>query len=257
MKHLICAGLVAIALPSPANAAPTTAQASVERTDFSGGYGDRTVAEMNVSHRFNRTTVVFDLARGTRDYEDEKYTTTRVGGTIYHDWSDRFYTETSAAIAGNSPVFAKHRLKQDLNLKFGSAVATVGIGHNRYFGNRDAVTWSAGGTYYFPGGLATYRYTGFDVEDLGNTHAHLGTVRVNDRGGRGFTQAWLGGGTALHDFDFRPDVGKGKSIGVALRRVQPLAGNVALDISVGRTWFDTDLDKYRGTTARIGFTILR
>lgn len=258
MKYVICAGAAFAACALPANASPTIAQASVERTNYSGDFGNRLVGEFNLSHRWKDTTIVFDLARGTRDYADEDYSASRFGATVYHDWSERLYTETSVAVAGNSPVFARRRIKQDVNLKIGGgAVATLGVGHNRYFGGRDALTWSAGGSYYFGGGFATYRYTGYDVEQLGRTHGHLASVRLNDGRGEGFTQLWAGAGNSLHDFDFRPTVGKGDLRSVALRRVQPLVGKVALDVSIGRSWYDTGIDDYRGTTGRIGLTLLR
>lgn len=257
MKHLICATAMFVALTLPAKATETTAAAWLEHTNFSDKFGKRIVAEVNLSQRWDDTTVVFDLAHGKRDYADEDFSGTRFGATVYRDWSERLYTQTSVAVAGNSPLFPTHRFKQDVNLKFGrNAVASVGIGHNRYYGDRNALTWTAGGSYYFKGGFASYRYSGFDVEKLGRTHGHLASVRIEDSRGRGFSQLWLGGGNSLHEYELLPTLNKGKVRSVALRRLQPVKNNVALDLSVGRSWYDTGVADYTGTTARIGLTLL-
>lgn len=258
MKHLVCAAAIFAALTGTANAAETTVNGTVEYTDFSGDYGNRVVGELIGSAKWDSTTLVLDLAHGRREYADEDFSGTRFGATVYHDWSERLYTQTSVALATNSPLFPSHRLKQDVNLKIGrNVVASAGIGHNRYYGGRDAVTWTAGGSYYFNGGFVSYRYSGYDVEDLGNTHGHLGTVRINDSRGRGQTQLWLGTGTAVHELEVLPTLSKGRLTSVALRRLQPLNDNLALDLTVGHSWYDIGEADYRGTSIRVGFTLFR
>lgn len=258
MKHLVCAAALFAAFPATANAAETTLNATVEHTDFSGGFGNRLVGELIGSAKWDATTIVFDLAHGRREFAEEDFSGTRFGATVYHDWSERLYTQTTAALATSSPLFPSHRLKQDVNLKIGpNAVASVGIGHNRYYGGRDALTWSAGGSYYFKGGFVSYRYTSYDVEDLGRTHGHLASVRINDARGRGESQLWLGAGTAVHEHEVLPTLNKGKLRSVALRRLQPINDKLALDLTAGHSWYDIGDADYRGTSIRVGFTMFR
>jgi len=258
MKYLVCATAMLAASTATANAAETTVNGTVEYTDFSGDFGNRVVGELIGSAKWDATTIVFDLAHGRREYADEDFSGTRVGADIYHDWSERLYTKTSVSLATNSPLFPRHQLKQDVNLKFGSnLVASVGIGHNRYYGGRDALIWTAGGTYYFKGGFVSYRYSGYDVEDLGNTHGHLASVRINDARGRGETQLWVGTGTSVHEFEVLPTLSKGRTTGVSLRRVQPITDKLALDLTVGRRWYDIGGADYHGNMVRVGFSLFR
>lgn len=257
MKRLACAAAALLAPAAPAFAAEFSAGAWFEYGDYSDGRGSRAVGEANATAKWVDSTLSFDLAHGRREFADEDYSGTQAEVNFYHDWSDRFYTRTTVALASDSPVFPLHQLRQEVNYKVTrDLVLQAAVGHNRYFGGVNAPNWSAGATYYFNGGFATYRYTGYDVEGLGNTHGHLATVRVNDDGGddknKGFTQGWVGTGTSLHEFDVLPAVGRGRVWGVAVRRLQPLGGRLALDISAARNWYDTTTGDYQGTTVRVG-----
>lgn len=258
MKKLTCIAAMLTGLASAPVAAQTFADVNFEHTDFSDDFGQRQVGEVTWSSRWNATTAVIQLAQGSRDYGDEDFSASRFQGSLYHDWSDRFYTRTSAAVATNSPVFALHDITQEVNFKAApGVVATGALRHLRYYGDRDALAWSAGGTVYFRGGFANYRYSSFDVDDLGRTHGHLASVRINDARGPGQTQLWLGAGTSLHEYDVLPTLSEGKLRAIALRRLQPISAQVALDLTVGRTWYDTGETDYRGTSARIGLRLTR
>lgn len=258
MRHLLCACALLSAVATPALAAQTTASATLEYTDFSDGFGDRLVGEASVTGRWSATTLTFDLAHGRRDYGDEDFSGTRGRATLYQDWSDRFYTRTSVALATNSPVFPGHDISQEVNYKFlPNAVATGAVRHIRYYRGRDALALSAGGTYYFKGGFGSYRYTSYDVEGVGRTHGHLATVRINDSAGRGETQLWLGAGNSLHDYDWLPETSRGRVRSVALRRVQPIKDRIALDLTVGKSWHDAGAVDYDGTSIRVGLVLLR
>lgn len=258
MKYFVCAAAMIAAPLAPAVAADITAGASFEHTNFSGDFGKRQVGELSLASRWDDTTLVFVIAHGRRDYADEDYSASRFKGTLYHDWTDRFYTRTSVAAASTSPVFPTHDITQELNYKIArNSVATGGVRHIRYFGGRDAIALSAGGSYYFKGGFANYRYSSYDVDDLGHSHGHVGSVRINDRSGRGQSQIWVGAGTALHEYEVLPALSKGEVRSVSLRRLQPLNDKVALDLNIARNWYDTGVADYRGTTFRLGFTMLR
>lgn len=265
--------LAAIASPpaalaaAPAAATPAAQVPSVidtvsallaaEHVSFSDGRGKRWVGEAEASRKWGPSTIVFSIANGRRDFGSESHRGTRAEFDFYHDWTERLTSRTTASLGTNSPVFARHRVRQEIGFKVADALLLQGaVGHTRYYRGVDAPNWSAGATYYFGGGFASYRYTGYDVEGLGNTHSHLVSVRLDDgRDSKGFTQAWVGGGTSLHEIDLTPDIGRGKVRSVALRRVQPLGGAVALDLSAGRNWYDTDGGDYRGTTLRAGLVI--
>lgn len=254
MKSLACAAAALLVPAAPAFAAEYSAGASFDYGDYSNGRGSRAVGEAIATVKWVGSALSFDLAHGRRDFGDEDYAGTRAQANFYHDWSDRFYTRSTVALASNSPVFPLHQIRQEVNFKATRDLVLQGaVGHNRYYGGVDAPNWSAGATYYFRGGLATYRYTGYDVEGLGNTHGHLATVRLNDGGDRtGFTQGWVGTGTSLHELDVLPAVGRGRVWGVAVRRLQPLAARYALDFSAARNWYDTSTGDYQGTTVRVG-----
>lgn len=79
--------------------------------------------------------------------------------------------------------------------------------------------------------------------------------RVKDGRRDGYTQLWAGISNSLHEQEILLSRGKGKYRGLTLQRVQPIGGPVAVNLSVGRTWYHTPVADYRGTTASIGLAI--
>jgi YaiO family outer membrane protein len=224
-----------------------------ELSDYSGGFGKRQETTAEYSADFGRTAVTLSASRAKRKFEAESFKAVELSGTIYRDWSDRIYTRTSVALSSNKPVYASRQVANDFNLKLlSNAVVTVGGKYARYYGDRDVLSWSAGGTWYFGGGFASYRYSNYDVDRLGNSHSHLASFRLKDPRGSGQTQLWLGSGTSLHEQEITLSGRKGSYRSVALQRVQPIKGPLAVNLTLGRTWYDTNAADYRGTTASIG-----
>ena len=224
-----------------------------ELTDYSSGFGRRreTTAEFNAD--LGRTAVTLSASQAKRKFETDSYKAVEVAGTLYHDWNSRLYTRTHVALASDKPVFASRQIANDFNFKLRSnVVATLGGKYARYYGDRDVLSWSAGGTWYFGGGFASYRYSNYDVDRLGNSHSHLASVRLKDPRGSGQTQLWLGSGTSLHEQEVALSGRKGSYRSVSLQRVQPIKGPLAVNFTLGRTWYDTDAADYRGTTASVG-----
>ena len=252
--YLSCAPIL-LAFAASAHAADSNFAVSTNGTDYSKAFGSRRETTAESTTDFGATAFTISASQAKRKYEDDSFSAVRLAGTIYHDWSDRFYTRTSVSVSSNKPVFAKRELASDFNLKvLPNAVLTVGGKAARYYDNRDVLSWSAGATYYFGGGFATYRFTSHDIDRLGKSHGHLATVRIKDGKGSGSTQLWLGSGSSLHEEEILLSGSKGKFRSVALNRVQPLKGPVSLNISLGRTWYNTATADYRGTKASIGLS---
>jgi YaiO family outer membrane protein len=225
---------------------------STQYTHFTDGFGKRRQTGAHYSVDFGKTAFTIGASQTKRTFATETFKAVELSGTLYHDWNDRIYTRTSAAISADKPVYASRQIANDFNFKvMPQAILTVGGKYARYFGNRDVLSWSAGGSYYFGGGFASYRFTAYDVDKLGSSHSHLATFRVNDPRGSGQTQLWLGAGTSLHEQEVLLSGQKGSYKSVALQRIQPVSGDLSLSLTLGRTWYDTTND-YRGTNASIG-----
>lgn len=250
---MIAPALLAGALP--AEAADYNAAVNANLTDYSNGFGSRRETTAESTTRFGATSFTIGLSQARRKYEDESYSAVRLAGSLYQNWTDRFYSRTYGSVSSGKPVFATRELGADLNFKLlPNTVATVGGKASRYHGRRDALAWSAGATHYFAGGFATYRFTGYDVEGRGKSHGHLATLRIKDGAGKGSTQLWLGAGNSLHEELLTTDR-RGKFRSVALQRIQPVEGPVSLSVSLGRTWYDTPGGDYRGTRVAVGLMI--
>jgi YaiO family outer membrane protein len=262
---LLAAAVAALAVPAPAAAEETPArsrasgQVLLEYTDFTGGFGQRKVGSLEYDMDFGGTRMVLTAAQGQREYVGQTFNATRGGVAVSHDWSERFYTRTAVAVSTNDPVFPLVDAQQEFNFRVTPEITLMAGGrYVRYFGGRDAVSWQAGATYYFRGGSVSYRYTGYDVEGLGTTAGHTVSLRVDDPGrGRGFTQAWLGAGNNVQEYEALPQQFRGDYRTIALRRVQPLTDLLALNVGVTQTWYDTGLVEYEGTTVRVGLGINR
>lgn len=253
------APLPAAAADTPGGSSRSSGQVLLEYTDFTGGFGNRKVGTLEYDLDFGGTHMVLTASQGQREYVGSTFNATRGGVAVTHDWSERFYTRTSASFATNDPVFPTVDVGQEFNFRVMPALTLhAGGRYVRYFGGRDALSWSAGGTYHFRGGSVGYRYTGYDVEGLGTTAGHTVNVRVNDPGrGRGFTQVWFGIGDNVQEYEALPQQFRGDYRSIALRRVQPLTDLVSLNLGVTHNWYDTGLVDYQGTTVRVGLGINR
>lgn len=229
---------------------------SNERMNYTGSYGKLQETSLVSSSDLGATAFSLGATYGKRDFGTGSASAVRFTGTLYHDFGERFFTRTSIAASNSKPVFATREFAQDLNFKpLRNAVLTVGGKYARYFDNREALSWSAGGTYYFGRGLATYRFSSFDVTRLGKSRGHLGTIRIKDGSGAGSTQLWLGSGTSLHDQLQLRVTPEGKYRSAAIQRVQPLNGSLGLNVALGRTWYQTSSGRYNGTSLTVGLTV--
>lgn len=253
--YFIYAPLLLAGTAAGAQTTPTNFSIQNQQTQFSNDFGKRRQTGFEGTTDLGSTTLAVGIFQGKRSYSDESFSAMKLSGTVYQNWTDKFYTRTNASFSSNKPVYATRELATDLNYKIqDNVVVTVGGKHARYFSKRDAFSLSAGGTWYFGGGFATYRFSRFDVEGLGNSHSHLATIRLKDGAGDASTQLWVGTGTSLHDEEISLGGRNGKFRSVSLRRVQPVKGPVSVTFSLGRAWYDTQAANYRGTTASVGLS---
>lgn len=264
MKHL-CWPLAMLASPLPTFAqapgdAPedgrrSTVTATVEHTDYTGAFGERTVGQLDYDLDFGATKIVLTAAHGRREYATDTFEATRGGVTVYHDWSDTVQTRTSLSVSTDDPVFATLDVGHEFNVQLiPNVTLTAGGRYLRYFGDREGVSWSAGATYYFRGGLLSYRYTGYDIDGLETTHGHRASLRLNDSGdSRGFTQFWLGVGDAVQEEQALPDLFRGSFRSIAARRYQPITDQIGASISLTHNWYNAPAD-YQGTGVRAGLS---
>ena len=256
-KKLVAAALLGL-FSSAAHAARTDVELRNNFTDYSKGFGNRRETSFGSTFDLGATAFTFTGTQGRRKFGGESFSAVRGAATVYHDWSDRLHTRTSIGLSENKPVFAARELSHDFNYKLrDNLVATVGGRVARYAGGRDVRSVSAGGTYYFGGGFVTYRYSRYDTDRLGTSNGHMATFRLKDSGGRGSTQLWLGAGTSLHDQEASLAGTRGKFRSLTLQRVQPIAGPLALSLSLGRTQYDLANAKYHGTSAMLGLSFSR
>lgn len=253
MKRILLA-LLALGLAVPAMAADHKLTVGAEHTSYNEDFGHRNTFGIEKSADFGDTTIIFGYTRGNRDYGLFDFDANRYSLSLYHDWNSTFSTRTSASAATDSPVFATRDYQQDLSIKAGAAVFTVGGRRTNYFQDVDVTSWNAGGALYFDRGSVSYRYTSYDVSDLGTTDGHLASLRLKDGSGAGSTQLWVGHGSILQEYDFLPTTADGDMTSVTIRRVQPLTQNVALNVSVGRVQYDTRFSDYDGNTVGLGLT---
>jgi YaiO family outer membrane protein len=256
-RYLYGTALLLAASASPAIAADTSFSLTGDYTDFSKDFGSLAIGTAEANVDFGAAAVVVEVSTGTRKYQTESFSATQVSGSVYHDWMDRFSTRTTASISSNEAVFARRKLIQEFNFKIAQNVLlTGGARYSKYASGTNVKALSAGGTFYFKPGFVTYRFTRYDTSGLGNSSAHLLTMRLKDPGGgNGSMQIWLGQGSTLQQQDF-VDLGRlGKYRSVDLRRVQPITSKFALNVGVGRGWYDNPIRDYTGTNVTIGLTL--
>jgi YaiO family outer membrane protein len=250
---ILLAPLLAAASAAPAD---LNLRMTTEATNFSKDFGKRRETTLESTFDLGATKLVMGGSHGRRSYADESYSGYQAKGTAYHDWTDRLSSKTSIGAASNSPVFARRELAQDFSYKLlPNTLVTVGARYANYFGDTDVISWSAGASWYFRGGFASYRFSRHDVDKLGNGVGHLATIRLRDPNGSGHTQAWLSAGTTLHEGEAIGLGNRGNYRGVHVQRVQPIAGPIGVSMGVGRTWYETNAAQYHGTQATIGLAV--
>jgi YaiO family outer membrane protein len=256
------AGGAAMPLSSPASVkglkpVAVTASMRLEYTDFSKLYGTRTV--LTADSRLgmgNRTRFTFSASGGQRRASGSTIRSAQVGGAVDHDWTDRLSTHSSASLASNGSIFANTQFGQDISYELvGGFVGTVGGKHASYGNRNNVTTWSAGAAYYLGGVTLSYRFSLLDSNRLGRSSAHLASFRLKDPGGSGSIELWAGHGTSLYEVINLPTAAAGRFTSVAVRRVQPVGGGVALNLGLNRSWYQTPAGNYHGTGVSFGFSV--
>lgn len=259
MKHLFVFAPLALVATPAANAAPALDLKSViasvdgEYLSYSSGFGSRRTVNARSRIGSGKTKLFVGLAQGQRKAENERHRAARVSAALVRDWSPYLSTRTAVSIASDKPVFVNREAIQDVSWKvLPETVVTVGARYARFHNDVDVVSWTAGASQYFRGGLVSYRFSSFQTEGLGHSVGHLANVKLIDRGGS--NQLWLGRGTAINDGDWLPTAQKGKFTNVELRRSQKVGGGMAITAGLRRSWYRTPATNFRGTGVHLGVT---
>lgn len=251
---ILAAAVLAPAFAATAFAADQTVSASAEYTDL-GTMGERSIVSAEYVHKDDRNTFVVHGAHGERNFpRDVSASDTRLGATIYTRWSDQISTRFGGAWGSDEPVFAKSDYSADVNFAVvRNTLLTVGGRRASYFGNVDVTSWNAGATYYFAGGSVMYRFTRYDSDLTGTDNGHTARITLKDGGtSAGRTELWLGYGDRTFSYDWTTEFLSGSTRSIALRRVQPLSGTWALNVTAGHTRYETPFIDYNGNTLSAG-----
>ena len=250
--------LILALLAFPVLAADTKVTGSVEHTDFSNDFGQRSVVQLESISQYETGSVVFNVAHGERKVDGgPSFEGQRISGQFYKNWSDGFYTRTQIGLASDSPVFARRDFAQDFNIKVASpTVLLLGLRHTKYFEDVTVKAYTVGVTHYFNGRFnASYRFTRYDSDRTGSNNGNLVMLRLKDAAGEGTTQMWLGYADTLYGYEWLPEIADGRQKSVVLRRVQPLGNSLALNALVGKTWYETPVVDYNGLQVGLGLSL--
>lgn len=257
MKVACLSATLLVAFASSAQAVPRLelkkimASVDGEYLSYSGDFGSRRIVNAQSRIDTGATIVSLGISQGSRKAGDDRFNATRLSVSVVHDWSSRLSTRTSASIASDEPVFVTRELIQEVSYKpLPQTVLTIGGRYARYWGGVDALSWSLGAAQYFRGGMISYRFSSFDVRNLGHSTGHLLSAKLEDP--YGSNQLWLGHGTALHDALWLATPEKGDYNNIEYRRLQPIGGGVSLMLGVNRIWYKADSAKFHGTGVRAG-----
>jgi len=227
-----------------------------EYLSFTDGFGNRRIVNGETRIDAGKTRAVLALSSGTRKTEESKFKATRVAASVVHDWTSRLSTRTAASIASNAPVFLTRELQQEVSYKpFAQTVVTVGGRYARYWGGVDVMSYSAGASQYFGGGMLGYRFTTYDVKGVGRTSGHLVSAKLDD--GLGSNQLWLGRGSSLQDSNWLSPNVKGNVTSVEYRRVQPISSQISVTAGVNHTRYDATHSRHQGTGVRVGLVFTK
>lgn len=222
--------------------------------DYTDGAGSRALLGVESSTRFGDNTLLVNLAGGSRSFGNgDSFDGDSLGVTFYRDWSDTISTRTSASVSSDDPVFVNRLFDQDLTWRgLKNATFTGGARYAEYDDGHHSTALYAGAAYYLKRLTIRYRYTHYDLSDVGDGHANLLSLRFMDAAGRGHTQLWFGEGTSIQDYDWAPVALPGEFQSVALRRVQPLGEAWDVNVGLERSWHQLPTYDYQGTTVTLG-----
>jgi YaiO family outer membrane protein len=225
-------------------------------TDYSNGHGQRRELGFDLTHKIGATTLVLEGAAGQRNFGEERFRGKAATATVAHDWNHLVSTRTVVSLASDSPVFATRSIMQEVSIKPAAGlVVSAGAKHARYFQDVGVNSLSLAAAYHFPRGSVGYRATRYDVDRQGRANGHLVNFRVNDARGSGSTQLWLGSAETLIDSAFELGSNEGRVRSIALRRVQPIAGQFGLSFGIARNWMRSPTGNYQSTRPTIGIVL--
>lgn len=257
MKTLLpLVAISALSGPASAQVAERWVSAELLNARYTNGHGERDVLSAEYGHRFGATTWVVQAFGGSRDYQDgASFADAGLAGTFYRNWDTRFSTRSHVAFSKDEPVFANRRIDQAFSYKaLNNLLLTAGLQHTGYSGGVESNAWYSSTAYYVDRVMFSYRYTRHRLSGIDDSYGQTLTVRLKDRQGAGSTQLWLGQGTSVQEYDWSPEVQRGDVKTIALRRVQPLSQNSALNLGLAKEWYDTPLSNHNGLTSKLGVT---
>ncbi len=226
-----------------------------EHTDYSSDRGERDVTQLELGWKSGDHTVLLDLAHGRRDFGGDVHEGERVAVHAYHAWNGRWSGRSLLAYGSDDAVFANRQFGHHVNYKAArNVVLHGGATWSAYHGDVHALAWQGGASIYNGPWTTSVRYTHYDLSNRDDGHSFLMSVRRRDAIGHGSTQLWLGQGTSAFAYDAGPELRDTRSKSVSLRRVQPITEKLRLDVTVGRTWHDSAVQRYHGTSGRLGLS---
>ncbi|RMH88376.1 YaiO family outer membrane beta-barrel protein [Lysobacter pythonis] len=235
-------------------AAEQTFSLNVEYTDLEA-LGERSVLSADYVLKKEKNTFVFNIAGGDRSFpQGTDAKASKAGITVYTKWNDVVTTRFGGSVASDKPVFAKRDLYGNVDLNFiPNTSLSFGARDTRYFGNVGVTSWNAGATYYFPRGSLMYRFTRYKTDITGSKNGHTARLTIKDgASSKGRTELWLGKGNRAFAYDWATEFLAGSTKSATLRRVQPVSENLALNATLGRTWYKMPFTQYTGTTLGLG-----
>lgn len=254
---------VGLLLPFSLATAPTavgqstqSVLASVESQDFSDGGGSLRSAMLEYKLDLGDTTILVSPTVGERRVAGTGDNAFGIGGTVYHDWSDRVSTRTQAFVAEDEPVFAHLDFAQDVTLKVAkSTTVTAGARWAEYFAGREASFLSLGARRYFKGGSIAYRLTRVNPDDRDAFLGHMVNLTVNDGRGKGKTQLWLSTGASSLVRSQLEDNFTGRDRAILVQRTQPLTEKLALVASAGFSSYARPGNRITSSTFGLGLSV--
>jgi YaiO family outer membrane protein len=209
---------------------------------------------------FAHSRVVLGAAQGEREYGKNKTRRRAVQGLAQfsRDWGPQVTSVSQLSVASSSPVFAKLRVQQELELKpGGGTVVRLGGRFSRHVGGLEVRAGMVGASHSFGGAQVGYRLSAFNLPGKRSSAAHLFSFKLKDRRGSGSTFLSAVTGSSLHEIDWLSPVSEGRAHSLGAKRVQPLGAGLGVSLALGQTWYDQPAGTYRGTKVGFGLSFKR